>query len=40
MTLARPVIENNKFVSWIAVDTNPNDGVGVAEKAFRYIERT
>ncbi|MET1102212.1 MAG: hypothetical protein ABWW69_07050 [Pyrodictiaceae archaeon] len=37
MTLARPVIEYDEIVPWSSVDTNPYDGVGVAEKAFRYI---
>ncbi len=37
MTLARPVIENNRIVPWAEVDTNPDDGVGRAEKAFKYI---
>ena len=37
MTLAKPDIENNKLKPWSNVDTNPYDGVGELEKAFRYI---
>ncbi|RLE62542.1 MAG: hypothetical protein DRJ47_10470, partial [Thermoprotei archaeon] len=40
MTLARPVIENNSIVEWYEVDDNPFDGVGVAEKAFKYIRES
>ncbi len=39
MTLARPVIQDNKILTWKEVDANPYDGVGIAEKAFKYISR-
>jgi len=38
MTLARPVIENNEILPWSDVDTSPDDGAGIAEKAFKYIK--
>ncbi len=38
MTLARPVIENNEILPWSDVDTSPDDGTGVAEKALKYIK--
>jgi len=37
MTLSRPVIENNRIMEWYEVDGDPFNGVGIAEKAFRYI---
>ena len=37
MTLARPVVENNAILPWGKADLNPFDGVGVIEKAYKYI---
>jgi len=37
MTLARPIIENNKIKEWYEVDDNPTDYNGVAESTFRVI---
>jgi len=37
LTLARPVIQSNRMIEWYEVDVNPYDGVGVSEKAIRYL---
>lgn len=38
MTLASPVIRNNRIIPWSHVDLNPFDGVGVEEKVYRYVD--
>ncbi len=39
MTLARPVIKDNKIVPWDDVDRDPDDGIGITEEVFKYIKQ-